>query len=83
MGRARQLVVTLEDKLTPAERRLPPSRSTSACAIRDALPVRRQREFNRRRRAAHRRTVRAFVCGLDTRTDVACEVFVFAPSDGR
>jgi len=42
-----------------------------------------QREFTERRRAAHRAHVRAFVCGLDTRTDVACEVFVFAPSDGR
>src|SRR3954452_6534624 len=77
-----QLVVTLEDTLTPAERRLAAMEEHQR--LRDTrmlFQYAAQREFTDVVEQLTGRTVRAFVCGLDTRTDVACEVFVFAPSD--
>jgi len=78
-----QLVVTLEDTLTPAERRLAAlgeeqrlrdTRLLFQYAARDELTGVVERLTGRR--------VRAFVSGLDTSTDVACEVFVLEPEPG-
>jgi uncharacterized protein YbcI len=78
-----QLVVTLEDTLTPAERRL--AALGEHQRLRDTrmlFQYASQRDFTDVVEELTGRKVRAFVCGLDTRTDVACEVFVFAPLNG-
>ena len=78
-----QLVVTLEDTLTPAERRLRAMGEHER--LRDTrllFQYAAQEELTAVVEDITGRTVRAFISGLDTRTDVACEVFVFAPENG-
>src|SRR3954462_5147600 len=78
-----QLVVTLEDTLTPVERRLrtmgEPERLRDTRLL---FQYAAQAELTSVVEQLTGRRVRAFVSGLDTRTDVACEVFVLAPPNG-
>ena len=78
-----QLVVTLEETLTPVERRL--------VAMGEHQRVRDHRlffqhasqtEFTTPVEQLTGRRVRAFVSGLDSREDLACEVFVLEPENG-
>ena len=76
-------MVTLEDTLTPAERRL--SEMGEHQRLRDTrllFQYAAQEELTSVVETLTGRRVRAFISGLDTRTDVSCEVFVFAPEDG-
>src|SRR4051812_26123478 len=78
-----QLVVTLEDTCTPAERRL--AALGEHQRLRDTrllFQYAAEAELTAVVEQLTGRRVRAFVSGLDTRTDVACEVFVLAPQDG-
>ncbi|TMM06099.1 MAG: DUF2294 family protein [Actinobacteria bacterium] len=78
-----QLVVTLEETLTAVERRL--------VAMGEHQRVRDHRLFFQHASQAEfttaveqltGRRVRAFISGLDSREDLACEVFVLEPEDG-
>jgi uncharacterized protein YbcI len=78
-----QLVVTLEDTLTPVERRLRAMGEHER--LRDTrllFQYASQSELTEVVERLTGRRVRAFVSGLDARTDVACEVFVLASEDG-
>ena len=78
-----QLVVTLEDTLTPVERRLRAMGEHER--LRDTrllFQYAAQAELTGVVEELTGRRVRAFVSGLDTRTDVACEVFILAPQNG-
>ena len=80
-----QLLVTLEETLTSAERRL--AELGEHQRLRDHrvfFQYAAQTEFTQIVEQLTGRRVRAFVSGLDTRADVACEVFLLEPeSDGR
>jgi uncharacterized protein YbcI len=76
------LVVTLEDSLTPAERRL--------VEMGEHARIRETRTFFQYVTAAEfvetaervsRRRVRAFVSGIDTEADISSEVFYLEPAD--
>ena len=78
------LVVTLEDSLTPAERRL--VQMGEHARLRDARTFSQYATTSEFIEVAERltgRTVRAFVSGIDTMADVCSEVFYFVPLDGR
>jgi uncharacterized protein YbcI len=78
-----QLVVTLEDTYTPAERRL--AALGEHQRLRDTrllFQYAGEAELTAVVEQLTNRRVRAFVSGLDTRTDVACEVFLFEPENG-
>jgi uncharacterized protein YbcI len=78
-----QLVVTLEDTLTPVERRLRALGEVER--LRDTrllFQYAAESELTGVIEELTGRRVRAFVSGLDARTDVACEVFVLAPDEG-
>ncbi|MEA2493122.1 MAG: hypothetical protein QOJ29_1033 [Thermoleophilaceae bacterium] len=77
------LIVTLEDSLTPAERRL--VQMGEHARLRDARTFAQYATTHEFVEIAERltgRTVRAFVSGIDTRADVCSEVFYFQPVDG-
>jgi len=78
-----QLVVTLEETLTPVERRL--------VAMGEHERVRDHRllfqhashaEFIGPVEQLTGRRVRAFISGLDSTADLACEVFILEPDEG-
>src|SRR3954470_20713573 len=77
-----QRVVTLEDTYTPAERRL--AALGEHQRLRDTrllFQYAGEAELTAVVEQLTGRRVRAFVSGLDTRTDVVCEVFVFEPEN--
>ena len=83
---ARDLVVcTLEDSLTPAERKMAEMgehRAAPGCP--DVLSALERERIPRCDRAGHRaRKVRAFVSGIDTTQDVSAEVFYLEAEEGR
>jgi uncharacterized protein YbcI len=78
-----QLVVILEETLTPVERRL--------VAMGEHQRVRDHRlffqhasrtEFTTAVEGLTGRRVRAFISGLDSTADLACEVFILEPEEG-
>ena len=74
------ITVTLEDTLTPAERTL--ASMGEHQRLRDTrmfFQYATVAEFCRPIERATGRKVRAFVSGIDTRVDVACEVFLLEP----
>lgn len=74
------LVVTLEDSLTPAERRL--VEMGEHARLRDARTFSQYAtvpEFVEITERLTGRRVRAFVSGIDTKADVCSEVFYFVP----
>ena len=75
-----QLVVTLEETLTLAERRL--AQLGEHQRLRDHrvfFQYAAQADYAQIVEELTGRRVRAFVSGIDTRADVACEVFVLEP----
>src|SRR3954467_5961394 len=90
-----QLLVTLEETLTSAERRVgapggdPGEGGLAELGEHQRLRDHRvffqyaaQTEFTQIVEQLTGRRVRAFVSGLDTRADVACEVFLLEPESG-
>lgn len=76
------LVVTLEDSLTPAERRL--VEMDEHARLRDARTFSQYASVAEFVEIAERligRRVRSFVSGIDTRADVCSEVFYFEPRE--
>ena len=74
------LVCTLEDTLTPAERNM--ARMGEHQRLRDVrlfFQHASEDEFRRTIEEITGRKVRAFVSGLDTKEDVACEIFYLEP----
>jgi uncharacterized protein YbcI len=74
------IVVTLEDTLTPAERTM--AELGEHQRLRDVrlfFQYAREQDFRELIERATGRKVRAFISGMDTRADVACEVFYLQP----
>lgn len=79
-----QIVVTLEETLTLAERRL--AELGEHQRLRDHrtfFQYATQAEYAAIIEELTGRRVRAFVSGVDTRADVACEVFLLEPLNGN
>jgi uncharacterized protein YbcI len=75
------VIVTLEDSLTPAERRL--AEMEEHQRLRDTRLYFQHATEDQFKGVIERlldRTVRAFVSGIDTRQDVSCEVFYLDPA---
>jgi uncharacterized protein YbcI len=76
------IIVTLEHSLTPAELSL--AEMGEHQRLRDVrlyFQYAREEDFRGVVERITGRTVRAFVSGLDTREDVACEIFYLDPQD--
>ncbi len=76
------VICTLEDTLTPAERRL--MEMGEHQRLRDTrlyFQHATEKEFCAVIEGALNRKVRAFICGIDTRMDVSAEVFYLEPAD--
>jgi uncharacterized protein YbcI len=74
------IIVTLEDTLTPAERTM--AELDEHQRLRDVrlfFQYAREKDFRDLIENATGRRVRAFISGMDTRADVACEVFYLQP----
>jgi uncharacterized protein YbcI len=74
------VIVTLEDTLTPAERTM--AELGEHQRLRDVrlfFQYAREQDFRDVIEHATGRQVRAFISGMDTRADVACEVFYLHP----
>jgi uncharacterized protein YbcI len=74
------VIVTLEDTLTPAERTM--AELGEHQRLRDVrlfFQYAREQDFRDVIENATGRRVRAFISGMDTRADVACEVFYLHP----
>jgi uncharacterized protein YbcI len=76
------LLVTLEDSLTPAEHRLVEMGEHARLReTRTFFQYATAKEFIETAERVSKRRVRAFVSGIDTKTDVSSEVFYLEPED--
>jgi uncharacterized protein YbcI len=74
------VLVTLEDSLTPAERRLAEMGEHQRLRdVRMFFQYAVERDFRDTVERITGRTVTAFVSGIDTEHDVSCELFYLAP----
>jgi uncharacterized protein YbcI len=74
------VIVTLEETLTPAERTM--AELGEHQRLRDVrlfFQYAREQDFRELIERATGRQVRAFISGMDTRADVACELFYLQP----
>ena len=76
------LITTLENSLTPAERRMVEMDEHPRLRdIRMFFQCASEAEFVGAVEEITGRKVRAFISGIDTKTDVSCEVFYLEPRD--
>jgi uncharacterized protein YbcI len=78
------IIATLEDSLTPAERTMAELGEHQRLRdVRLLFQYAREQDFRETVERLTGRRVRAFVSGMDTREDVAAEIFYLEPEDDR
>jgi uncharacterized protein YbcI len=78
------IIATLEDTLTPAERSMADLGEHQRLRdVRLLFQYARERDFRDTIERLTGRRVRAFISGMDTREDVAAEIFYLEPEDDR